>query len=297
MARHSSLAEQLAAVLEFAKRPESRQEPVQTNWSTVAANDNDPIVVEEYSEERRVSIRPTIGEIMRSVESGHTERNSAGQIVRIGRFRFSDGTQTERCTMYGIDGKPIEGDITMPVGAMLGTSEAQERTLGGSGVGKGESNAFFAEIFDVANRKYTPGGKKRRGKNYTAEESRALLAQAIANTKAMPDVEYCEDGMALGSANVADNFIGMKKSPKGNGGSISWQDLSEKISQREEWEAVERELSRKDLAVLDAVTSARNMSQVGQSIGFTGKHAERRGKRALLAANDNLARAIRAYVG
>lgn len=293
MARHGSLAEQLAALKAYSQRPQAAAEPLQTNWHTTPANDNDPVVAEDFAEERRVSIRPTIGEIMRSVSSTDAERNDIGQIVKWGKLRFSDGTQTERCTMYGIDGKPIEGDITMPAGAILGASEEQERTLGGSGVSLGNSNAYFAEVFDVDNRQYKPCGKRKRGRNYTRDESVGLLLDAVANTETMPDVEYCEDGFALGTARVADNFIGMKKAPKGSGGSVAWQDLSDKIAEREAWLEVEKSLSVTDRAVLDVAASAQSFASI--SMKGHKRTAERNGRKKLIAANDNLMAAIKLY--
>ena len=37
---------------------------------------------------------------------------------------------------------------------------------------------------------------------------------------------------------------------------------------------------------------AKNMQEIGMSLGFNGKHAERMGKQALIAANDNAAEII-----
>lgn len=312
MTRHGSLAEQLSGLLRLTQQPETI-EPAQTNWSTVAANDNNPEELSDMGTERRVAIRPSLAEIMRNVQTDDIERGEPskmeiikddcaksvtvpGAIVRIGKLRFSDGKQHERCTMAGIDGTPVVGMARMPAGAMLGAKEVQERPLGGSGISNGESNAWFCEMFDCVNRQYIAGGKMRKGRSYTRDEAASLLAEAIANTTVMPEVEQCEDGVALGSARIADNFIGMKKSPKGNGGAIAWQDLSDKIAEREMYLEAERELSEKDRAVVERLKTARNMSDVGSSIGFSGKTAERRGKRALLAANDNIANAIKKYV-
>ena len=308
MSRHGSLAEQLAALKAFVNRPEGEVEPIQTNWSVVAANDNNPEDYADVHTERRVSIRPTLPEIERQVKDGAEERGAAstmevfvdkewktvevpGPITRIGKLQFSDGTQTERCMMAGIDGEPVVGQIRMPVGAMLNTKEVQERQLGGSGVSPGESNAWFCEAFDVDNRQYIAGGKRRKGQNYTRDEAAEMLAKAIANTPVMPDVYYCEDGIALGTARVADNFIGMKKSPKGNGGAIAWQDLSDKIAEREIFIEAERQLDTKDRDVLQAAKTARSMSDIGGS-GHK-RSAEKRGRRYLLAANDNLAIVIK----
>lgn len=292
MTRHASLAEQLSAIKAFANRPEAI-ETLQTNWTQVAANDNNPEDYVDVHVERRISIRPTMQEIVRSIDSKDIEKNESGQIIRIGNLRFSDGTQMERCMMAGIDGDPIVGVARMPTGAMLGTKEDQERPLGGSGGPEGESNRWFCELFDVHNRQYVPGGKRRKGRNYTREESVAMLVTAIANTPTMPVVYQCEDGVALGASRISDNFIGMKKAPKGNGGSVAWQDLSDKLAEREMYIKAERELDEDDKVVVQAASSAKTFSGIGACLGYTGKAAERRGKRALIAANGNLMAAIK----
>lgn len=306
MARHASIAEQLAPLYRYATTPDHDVEVIQTNWTTVAANDNNPEDVVDMHEERRVAMRPTVQEIMRSIAGGDVERGAAytrkdgkridGPIIRIGRLHFSDGNNTERCIMAGIDGKPITGDIRMPLGSMLGAKEVQERTLGGSGVSKGENNRYFSSVFKVAHKAFVPSGKTRRGRSYSRDEASAMMAEAVANTKHIPPVMKCPDGLAMGTARVADNFIGMKMTPKGNGGSLGWQDLSDKIAAREEWKAALSVLSEEHKETLDAALTAKNMKQVGMSVGYKGKHAERRGKAALLAANDKLAAAIAAYV-
>lgn len=53
MARHGSLAEQLAAVRRYVMTPDHEPEPLQTNWSVVAANDNNPDDVEDLKHDRK----------------------------------------------------------------------------------------------------------------------------------------------------------------------------------------------------------------------------------------------------
>lgn len=302
MTRHASLAEQLSALKAFTNRPESI-EPINTNWTTLVANDNTEERFDLHAE-RRVSIRPTWQELMRQAKDGAIERapdvvskifgrTIPGPIVRIGKLRFSDGGQHERCDMAGIDGSPVTGMARMPTGAMLGTKEEQERALGGVGASSGESNAWFCEMFDCTNKQYVPGGKRRKGRAYTRDEAAAMLAEAISNTPVMPEVYYCEDGVALGSARIADNFIGMKKAPKGNGGAIAWQDLSDKIAEREVYLKAEQDLSSADIDVVETVATARRLSDIGGD-GHK-RNAQKRGRRALLAANENIAAAIKKY--
>ncbi|MGG7534667.1 hypothetical protein [Rhizobium sp. 12,4] len=302
MTRHASLAEQLSALKAYVFRAEQTVD-VDTNWSPIASCPAQAEDLAGMHAERRVSIRPTWQEIVRQVETGdveygwHTDDHGKKHkvVVRIGKLKFSDGTQTERCMMAGIDGDPVTGLIRMPVGAMLGTKEEQERTLGGNGASSGESNAWFSNVFGVEPRAYVAGGKKRRGRIYSRDEAASMLADAIANTPIMPPVTRCPDGMAMGTQRIADNFIGMKKSPKGNGGSIAWQDLSDKIAERETFIEAERLMTSKDKAILAAASSARNMSDIGAAAGLSRSYSIKKGggRRALLAANDNLMAAIK----
>lgn len=299
MARHGSLAEQLAALKAYATMPDHEPEPVQTNWSTVPANDNEPEVVAELQAERRWRMKPSTAEIMRQVATGDVERNSAGQVVRIGSLRFSDGTQTEQAMKVTIDGKVVSFQARMPVGAMLGMKDAAESQLGGEEDGQhvAASNSYFAEVFDTLPHRYKAGGKRRRGKNYTHAESVELLAAAVSNTDMSKVVRtYYPTGLPCGSAKVADSFLGMQKGKKGESGSVMWQDIVSARESRIAWGWAVASLADDDRRVIDAATSAKSFGQVGTSIGFTGKRAERRGKRSLLAANDNLARAIKNYV-
>jgi hypothetical protein len=57
-----------------------------------------------------------------------------------------------------------------------------------------------------------------------------------------------------------------------------------------------RDLRDEDRAVLDVAMEAKNMREIGITLGAWGKTAERKGKRALIAANDNIAAAIKKYV-
>jgi len=105
MARHGSIAEQLAALRKFATTPDHTPEPLQTNWTTVAANDNNPEDTEDLKHDRKRLVTPSVSEIMRNVATGDIEHNEAGQTVRIGRLRFSDGKQTEKAYRFTVDGK------------------------------------------------------------------------------------------------------------------------------------------------------------------------------------------------
>lgn len=298
MPRHGSLAEQLEAVRLYVTTPDHEPEPLQTNWSTIAANDNNPEDVDGMRVERRWRMKPSIDEIMKSVTDGPIEKNEHRQVVRIGRLRFSDGSQTEKGFKLTIDGKVVATQIRMPAGALLGTKDAAESQLGGEEDSQHvtASNRYFADLLKTLPHRYRSGGKRRQGRNYTAAESRALLAEAYANTN-MAMVTYTKfpDGLPCGSPKAADAFPGMVKTQRGESGSMAWQDIVIAKADRDVWAASVAALSVTDAVVLETATKARSMTEVGSSLGFVGKTAERRGKRALIAANNNLMAAIEAY--
>ncbi|WP_348530652.1 hypothetical protein [Rhizobium sp. 16-449-1b] len=271
---------------------------MQTNWSVVPANDNNPEDVEGMAAERRWRMKPSVEEIMRAVDSGEIERNGDGQVVRIGRIRFSDGSQTEQGFKLTIDGKVVAAQIRMPAGAMLGTKDAAENQLGAEedSQAAAASNRYFADLLKTLPHRYRSGGKRRRGRNYSRDEAAAMLAEAYANTNmAMVTFTRYPDGLPCGSPKMAQVFPGMVKTCTGESGSMAWQDIVIAKADRDVWAATVDSLSHSDRQVLDAAATAGNMKDIGTSMGFAGKTAERRGKRSLIAANDNLMRAIEAY--
>ncbi len=296
MSRHASLADQLKALRKYATTPDHEPEPLQTNWTLVAANDNNPEDTEGMTVERRWRMKPSIEEILRQVESGDVEQNSDGKIVRIGRLRFSDGTQTERGHKLTIDGKVVAAQIRMPVGAMLGTKDAAESQLGAEEDSQHvtASNLYFADLMKTQPHRYRPGGKRRPGKNYTRAEAIAMLAEAKANTD-MSKVKITKypDGLPCGSQKMSDIFPGMVKTQKGESGSLAWQDIVIAKADRDVWAASIASLSKTDKSTLDSATSARSFEDLGG--GTPRRTAIRKGRRALMAANDNLMRAVEAY--
>jgi hypothetical protein len=293
--RHSKLAEQLAPVLAYMSRPEGAEEPLQTNWQVDDASASvNPEDIEGLRLDRLLEIVPSIKAIMESVDTGDIERNAAGQTVRIGLLHFSDGTQTERAYAFGVDGKVILCDMRMPVGAMLDSKEKADTQAGGKGSTEKYirlSNSFFAATLRTPPARYIRGRRDRRkGKSYTADESRAMLADAVANTPTMPATTVYAAGLPCGSPRVAESFLGMQKGRKGESGSIAWQDVSYHIVNREIWDETIASLKAKDIATLDAVTNASTMADVGVTVGQSRDYADKRsgGRRVLVAANDNL---------
>lgn len=297
MTRHGSLAEQLKALLAYRNRPEGEPEPIKTNWTTIAADDNaDPEETEDFSFERNLLVTPSVQEIAKQVRTGDIERNEHGQIVRIGKLRFSDGTQTEKAFTTGPDGNIIKMDARMPVGAMLGTTEKVKEQSGGKGYTTAQleqSNLFFATMLGTIEPRYVKRTKRRNGPSLNAEQSRIELAKAIANTDVMPLVKRYKTGLPCGGQRVADSFLGMQKGKKGESGAIAWEDIATHKVNREIWDETIAALSTEDTETLNTAMKGKTLREIGEAHGFVGKRAERMGKKILRAANDNLAAALK----
>jgi len=293
--RHGSIADQLKMLMAYRNRPDGEYEPMQTNWSVAPAmNDNDPEEVAEMGFERKRLVTPSVQAIMDSVKSGPVVRNDKGQIVAIGRLEFSDGAQTEKGYVLGIDGDVIQADIRVPAGGMLKTRDKSDLQSGSSPdqCDIKASNQYFEEVLGTLPHRYIPSGKRRNGKSYTSEESAKMLAEAYANTD-MEKVSYTHysKGLPCGSPRVADSFLGMRKTTCAGGGGESWEDTLSAMIDRKVWFDALQELKDQDREVLDAAMSADNMADIG---GQGHKRTqERRGKRRLIAANDNLMAAIK----
>ncbi|OKP79783.1 hypothetical protein BTE77_06745 [Ensifer adhaerens] len=298
MARHGSLAEQLAGIRLYVTTPDHEPEPIQTNWSTVPANDNDPEEVADLRHERKRIVTPSVAEIIRQVATNDVERNEHGQIVRIGLLRFSDGKQTEKAYRLTIDGGVEQYDARMPAGAMLGARDKVDTALGGDVNPQeiADSNNYFADMLGTKRPRYITG-KKFRGarEKSTRDEAAEELAAAYVNTD-MSKVTYTRfpDGLPCGSQKVSDSFLGMQKTTCAGGGSTMWQDIVTAMAERKEWFDAVDLLKDEDRKVLHAAATASTYEDVGKAAGQSPKYAKYNGggKRALIAANDNLMAAI-----
>lgn len=297
MTRHKTLEGAMSALMAFKNRPEGDPIPVSTNWSVVAANDNESEVVAQMHTERRIQILPTVEEIMRQVEEGDVERNDAGQIVRIGRLKFSDGTQVEAGYKYGPGGEVIATKHRMPAGAMLGCQEREGRTLGGDENPSevSASNSYFHQAFEVGRRERIPSGKMAKRTYQTHAEAKAELAKAYANTPILPAVTKCPTGLPNAGSKIADSFLGMRKTTIGESGSMGWQDVSTALVDREIWAQAVEALSDEDRTTLEKAAYGKAKNQYSLSPGGSERGARKRGKRLLTAANDNLAAALKKY--
>jgi hypothetical protein len=174
--------------------------------------------------------------------------------------------------------------------------------MGGTGYRKVElnnSNQFFAASLGTLPPRFVKAGKRRNGPSLNAEQSRKLIDEAIANTKFMPPVTYLPPGLPCASKRISECFNGMQLAANGESGSIQWQDVSGTIENTAVWKKVMKALGDKDVTALDAAMRAQTLADVGEAVGQTKKYAtyNQGGKRALIAANDNLAAAIKKHAG
>jgi hypothetical protein len=296
MARHGSLAEQLDAFLTFATAPDHEPEPIQTNWAITPANDNNPEDVADLKTEKLWDISPSVEEVMRQVKSGPVHRNDAGQTVRIGRLRFSDGTQTEQAMKVTIDGKVVTFQDRMPTGAMLGTIDKERAQRGGDDNPQEltDSNEYFAEMLGTRKPRYVTASKKRQPRQQIShDEAKRILADAYAKAGDVNKlITRYPDGLPCGSQKVADSFLGMRKTTCAGGGSMAWQDVASETEQRRSWHEAVGYMADEHFDILTSASKSKSLKEIGQARGFKGQYAIEAGRRLLIAANDNFAEAL-----
>lgn len=212
-------------------------------------------------------------------------------IVRIGKLRFSDGSQTEKGQKLVLD-KVIDAQIEMPVGAMLGGRERSTRDKGGEEDCSG-SNAHYRWMVD--GRTATPPKlrpKKQEREKTTKAEDRQALADAYANTPVMPDIKRYPDGFPASPTNLRQLFIGGRKGKNGESGSQAWQDIYTEKENRENFRRGLDAMQDSHVRVLTEAVSAKSLAELGETRGYKGRHAIDAGRRLLRAANDNFLKAM-----
>ena len=226
-------------------------------------------------------------------------------ITRIGRLRFSDGTQTEPGFKVS-EGRVIAVNLRMPVGAMLRTREKAARDKGSlpDPVETARTNAYFSEkrtakkiggLFQA--KKPNRVRKKSMPKNrlvLTKTEERQMLADAYANTPVLPEIKKYPDGLPAGPRNLAHLWPGLVKVATGDSGSQAWEGLASGLEARNEWHVTLQNMKDEHVETLTKAMSANSLEELGRLKGYKGKYAIEVGKRILIAANDNflLAREI-----
>lgn len=212
-------------------------------------------------------------------------------ITRMGKLRFSDGTQTERGHKLVLE-KVVEAQIGMPVGAMLGGREKSTRDKGGEEDCSG-SNAHYRWMVD--GRTATPPKlrpKKQEREKTTKAEDRQALADAYANTPVMPEIKRYPDGFPASPTNLRQLFIGGRKGKNGESGSQAWQDVYTEKENREKFQRGLDAMQDSHVRVLTEAVSAKSLAELGETRGYKGRHAIDAGRRLLRAANDNFLKAM-----
>lgn len=228
-------------------------------------------------------------------ENGDRQEKKHRTITRIGRLRFSDGTQKERADKLSM-GQVVSASVEMPVGAMLGCREKATRDKGAV-----QDPVELACTFDFFGGKNDPPGlfdaqsagrvkKKPRSQRTgpkTKEEARKWLADAVANTPVMPAVNKCPDGFPAGPKNLAHLFPGLVKVATGSSGSQAWEGIASEFEDRNELHRVLQKMKEEHVEILTRVSNAKSLQELGEIRGYSGKYAIEAGRRLLIAANDN----------
>ncbi|MGZ2429599.1 hypothetical protein [Rhizobium redzepovicii] len=301
---------------------------ISTNFRLIPANDNEA-PEEGFGTERAVEYEPSLDKIEAAIEDlpvryraepmvlggrparqiyaipvggdiaygTHVDEDGKSHkvITRIGKLRFSDGTQTEKGQKLSIDGKVVDADIKMPVGAMLGCREKSTRDKG-SEVDNAGSNSHYRWVVQekarAAPTAAKPSSKKQERIEITKGEAREMLASAYANTPVMPALKYCPTGFPHGPTNLRHLFIGGRKGKKGESGSQAWADIYTEKENRDQFNRGLDAMQEKHVRILTEAMGAKSLSQLGEARGYHGRHAIEAGRRLLRAANDNFKQAM-----
>lgn len=255
-------------------------EPSLTIETSLLKNDRDALPRDKdgrivYSLDRHIEIRPSIEEIEKAIDQYVTDGDAEFgygkvpgsrkpyQTYRIGSLRF----QTE------------DGSEVYPRGSLIaynasssrhGTrpSEVARRPRGAKGTkGASESTRFIASLLNAL----------PRGSNAGTNDNRAALPALPANAAEL------FMGNKIGSSNRKNGAVG----PSEEGpGPQDWQE------RKETRDALLAGISPADTQVLDMALTASSMRHLGEQLGYSGKNAERQGKRHLQRATENLAVAV-----
>lgn len=316
--RHSRLSEDLAAILKWRVISRPPIEPLRTNWSIIPANDNNQ---EEQIEERpsppivecQHEIRPREEELVRAVKNvefeparpGIVDRKPIGgdiekrgnKIIRLGELKFgtlpttADGTTTRP----GNDRHIIACRGRRPVdrfGRAKGTDIDEDEELA-----KRERLADWLGCYAGEFIPQTPQSRQKareradrvRGRPLPPLPSTAMsLNEARAFAGLAPVEQELRPALPTGSIDVGNIFSSWVAMPKnGNSGAMTFDE--DACVDRAD---VASKLPATDVAVLDAALTARNMTDIGNVIGFAGKVAERKGRQALQEACERLSKIL-----
>lgn len=159
-----------------------------------------------------------------------------------------------------------------------------------------KSNDFFAKLFDTSPPRYIPKGVVRKANVVNRDDSTETnspanslpLNEARAYYGLPPAANDNRPALPCGSRRVCDSFIGHHRH-------TAVQD--EPNNEADEWliktgEAlsIRAKLPAGYVKLLDTAMTASNFADIGNTVGYRGKNAERHGKRLVLDACQALAR-------
>lgn len=318
--RHTALSEDLAVILKWRALSQPPAESLRTNWSIVPSNDNHP--EEEHNEEPappilecQHEIRPREAELIKAVKDvvfeparlGLIDRlpvagdieTSGGKIIRLGALRFgtlptqADGTATkpgnDRHIIAWRGKRPVDRFARAKGGDLdeAEEHERRERLAIWLGCDPGE----FIPRARASRAAACARAERVRGKPLPPLPPTSMsLNEARAFAGLPPTEGELKPALPTGAMSVGDIFSSWVVSPKkANSGAM----VSDNDSDLERG-TIASKLLPTDVLVLDAALWAKNMSDIGNVIGFQGKVAERKGKQALQAACKRLTAILQA---
>lgn len=214
-------------------------------------------------------------------------------IVRAGKLRIANGkteTEGERVEEGTILYQPDKfGEL---LGAEPDPAEIERRRGYWTSL-FGTARAFGADDFrkqELEPVRHKKAGRMRRKVKLTAAEQADILA-----THAHPPVTICKPGLPCGHEDIGAQFVGgWISTTKGVQPPERWQDVSDELARQAEFERWAAALPPEQQKALNLACTAANFKEIGEAFDRNGKAAERYGKKIVLAANDNLKKAMAA---
>jgi hypothetical protein len=318
--RHAALSADLAVLLRWKalRNPESA---LRTNWSVQPANDNVPgvkgheraremfpsedimmvavrgvefaertdPVLEDGQCTMRTRLVPVGGDMERGQER-YAKKSLKGckwaPVTRLGGLRFSELLYNKRQKQFA------------PLGALTHCNgvEAKER-MGRAHQASAPAEDIRASAQHVANilgaplPRYKKGRRPKRGKvgpPIDIDTTSMTFANARAFYGLPPAERNPNPVLPAASRDIVSQFVGMKIGTDRKPPPDMAAPASELLEEAETASEVVAALSAQDVRVLDLAVTAVNFRVIGEAFGSTDKTAERRGKRLVLEAANNL---------
>lgn len=307
--RHAKFAKRLAGILFWRRLATESYDALSTNW-IVPANDNE-IDSQDNSTDCLFEIRPTPNELIAAYELGGIEYDEPYQApspltgtiarkLRIGGLTFA--------TVSNVPETPLGSIVSWTSTAGKIGREPVERFGQPRGGNQSErisrttkaTNNFFAAMLGAAPHRYIPGKAARSAKRWPPfelpKELRGETPLNEARTWAgLPPVEKDQrPALPCGTRNAADSFIGHHITRQVHQRIVMDNSPGDRSLKVERDKMTVGAMTPRDTKALNHIAheSCKSFAELGAVFGYTGKTAERAGKRIALSASDNLAAAI-----